>query len=146
MKLFSSLLALVVLVSATPANLLESRRGGDSSRGSCKNKCAQTTQGNFQWKITGLDYHASYVFSTPSHQNSWGYINFNLTNPAVGITVPCSASSNRLSDFFYGDQWYRCAVPSGVSNVPYVAFRYFVQSWIEVNQTWTCNDKKSGAT
>lgn len=61
-----------------------------------------------QWTIHGFDYHASYIFTTPAHQNSWGYVNFNLTNNLVNYQMSCSAASNQLSDFFYGTLAYAC--------------------------------------
>ena len=50
------------------------------------------------WTVHNFDFHASYIFSTPAHQNSWGYANFTLTNPAVDYAATCGASSDQLSD------------------------------------------------
>ncbi|KAK1761534.1 hypothetical protein QBC47DRAFT_30963 [Echria macrotheca] len=58
--------------------------------------------------IHGFDYHASYTFTTPAHQNSWGYVNFNLTNSLTPYSFKCSASSGQLQDFFYGTVAYAC--------------------------------------
>ena len=47
------------------------------------------------WQVSQFDYHSSVVFTTPAHQNSWGYVNFTLSNPAVDYEPICSASSNQ---------------------------------------------------
>lgn len=61
-----------------------------------------------QWTVHSFDYHASYIFTTPAHQNSWGYVSFNLTNDQVNYTTSCTAASSQLSDFFYGTIAYAC--------------------------------------
>jgi len=61
------------------------------------------------WTIRNFDFHASYIFTTPAHQNSWGYVNFTLASNLVSYTTSCTANSNRLNDFFYGETAYACA-------------------------------------
>lgn len=100
---------------------------------------------NFAWTVTDFEYHASYVFSTPAHQNSWGYVDFNLSNPAVPDAVAtCHAASNQLSDFFYGTVWYDCALngtTTGGGPAP-ATFAFSRPSGeLKVNQTWTCDDQ-----
>jgi hypothetical protein len=63
------------------------------------------------WTVKGFDYHASYIFSTPAHQNSWGYVNFNLSNTATKYGAVCSATSGVLTEFFFGNMWYPCTLP-----------------------------------
>ena len=60
------------------------------------------------WTIRNFDFHASYIFTTPAHQNSWGFVNFTLTSNMVSYTTSCTANSNRLNDFFYGETAYAC--------------------------------------
>ncbi|WYZ44878.1 hypothetical protein EsH8_VIII_000194 [Colletotrichum jinshuiense] len=101
----------------------------------CGEKSAKITE----WTLTGFDYHASYIFSTPAHQNSWGYISFNVSNPVLDYTVTCSAASNRLNDFFYGDQVYQCAAPEGQSAATSFTWSR-PEGALALNQSWTCYD------
>ncbi|TPX14772.1 uncharacterized protein E0L32_005167 [Thyridium curvatum] len=103
--------------------------------------CQAASMGDFEWKITGFDYHASYIFTTPAHQNSWGYVNFNVSNPALAYHATCSATSNQLSDFFYGTVNYKCTNPEGTpaSTVTTFAWNYPAGK-LDLNQTWTCSD------
>jgi hypothetical protein len=98
--------------------------------------------------LQGLYFHASYIFTTPAHQNSWGYVNFTLANPAIpGATTQCKAQSDQLETFFYGNQWYTCTPPASTNGTKptsgplSASFRYFfseTESRIDVNQTWAC--------
>ncbi|KAF3765651.1 hypothetical protein M406DRAFT_356003 [Cryphonectria parasitica EP155] len=131
----SSLLSLLpyALGRSTPKTLPQ--RDDASSTSSC----SATSFDEAGWTIEDFDYHASYVFSTPAHQNSWGYASFNLTNPAVPDTVAsCSASSDQLEDFFYGTVWYDCA---GSDAAP-ATFAFSRPSGeLDINQTWVCDDE-----
>ncbi|KAB5551239.1 hypothetical protein GE09DRAFT_1059724 [Coniochaeta sp. 2T2.1] len=65
-----------------------------------------------KWVVEHFSYNASYIFTTPAHQNSHGYVSFDVFNTAApSYTATCSASSSQLTDFFYGTQWYTCALP-----------------------------------
>ncbi|KAL0944865.1 uncharacterized protein CTRU02_202752 [Colletotrichum truncatum] len=101
--------------------------------------CGQKSGKLKEWSLTDFDYHASYTFSTPAHQNSWGYISFNVTNQALDYQVHCEAASNRLNDFFYGEQIYNCKAPDGESTETSFTFST-PTGFVEVNQTWICND------
>lgn len=106
--------------------------------------CSNTSFGGFEWTVDSFVYHASYIFTTPAHQNSWGYVDFNLTNPAVpDLLATCSARSDQLSDFFYGTFAYTCTL-NGELGEPGPAPAKFTYSRpsgeLEINQTWTCED------
>jgi len=93
--------------------------------------------------VESLYFHASYVFTTPAHQNSWGYVNFNLTNAASPFVTECSAQSDQLQTFFYGTQWYTCPAPSGAPNGTAASFRYQFSETdgrLDVNKTWVCEE------
>ncbi|KAK0651057.1 hypothetical protein B0T16DRAFT_344745 [Cercophora newfieldiana] len=64
-----------------------------------------------QWKIPAFDYHESYTFTTPAHQNSWGYVDFNLTNNLVPYATPCKAQNNRMFDFYGETPAFACTPP-----------------------------------
>ncbi|KAH9886144.1 hypothetical protein F4778DRAFT_759142 [Xylariomycetidae sp. FL2044] len=100
--------------------------------------------GDFAWTVKDFDYHASYIFTTPAHQNSWGYVSFNLSNPALAYEAQCSAASSQLSDFFYGNFPYTCTVPdadAGGSTTTETTFDFSRPSGVlDVNQTWVCSD------
>lgn len=110
--------------------------------------CLATSIHDFSWSLS-LEYHAFWYFTTPSHQNSWGTVTFNLTNPAVGSqvrtargTIHCQADSSRLSDFFYGDQWFPClpSSPEVAAVLPDTQFRFFTHNRFDLNQIWVCNE------
>ncbi|EXF83874.1 hypothetical protein COL5a_001716 [Colletotrichum fioriniae] len=102
--------------------------------------CGQKSGKLSEWTLSGFDYHASYIFSTPAHQNSWGYISFNVSNPVLNYTVACSAASSRLNDFFYGEQVYQCTPPEGGESTA-TSFTWSTpEKAVALNQSWTCND------
>lgn len=94
-----------------------------------------------EWTVRDFDFHASYVFTTPAHQNSWGYANFTLENPVLDYKPICSAQSNWLNDFFYGSVVYDCkGGPEGNE----ATFTYSRPSGdLRINQTWHCPDENS---
>ncbi|KAI8625646.1 hypothetical protein F5Y19DRAFT_449707 [Xylariaceae sp. FL1651] len=102
--------------------------------------CAATSFSDFSWTVESFTYHASYVFSTPAHQIASGSVDFNLTNPALEGNVICSAYSTQLTDFFYGNFNYNCAVPENSSAETSFAFSR-PSGLLTVNQTWTCSDQ-----
>lgn len=104
--------------------------------------CSGPVTNDFHWTIEDFTYHASYIFTTPAHQNSWGYVDFNLTNPALPYAAKCSAASNQLSDFFYGNYLYTCTLPDGSTiSDGSASFEFSRPSGqLNINQTWTCID------
>ncbi|KAK6077109.1 hypothetical protein SCUP234_06848 [Seiridium cupressi] len=129
--LISTLAAFLPLAAAAPFGL--NTRDGNPG-------CQAASFGNFSWTVEDFDYHASYVFTTPAHQNSWGYVNFNLTNPALTYKSSCSGTSNQLSDFFYGTMPYTCTSPDGTSAKTTFDFSR-PSGTLNVNQTWVCSDQ-----
>lgn len=93
------------------------------------------------WTVRNFDFHSSYIFSTPSHQNSWGYVNFTLENPVLDYKPICSASSNWLSQFFYGEIVYDCV---GGPEGDKATFTYSrPKNELRINQTWHCAGENS---
>jgi hypothetical protein len=125
-----TLAAVLPLAAAAPYGV--SQR--DSNPG-----CTSTSFGDFSWTIKSFTYHASYIFTTPAHQVPSGTVSFNLTNPAILGEVTCSAYSDQLTDFFYGNFNYNCNVPSGSSAKTSFAFNR-PTGRLDLNQTWTCSD------
>lgn len=106
--------------------------------------CTKKSTAAYEWTVDDFDFHASYTFSTPAHQNSWGYVNFTLTNSVLDYKPICSASSSQLEDFFYGTMVYDCKVPE---NAEEATFTYSRPSGaLQINQTWTCEDEGSRFT
>lgn len=101
---------------------------------------------DFSWKVDNLDYHSSYIYSTPSHQISSGTVSFDITNPSVKTRVHCEGTSDRISDFFYGDVSYPCKIVSkgGAEEVVPTSFKFNapVQNGasIEIEDKWECHD------
>ncbi|POS70518.1 hypothetical protein DHEL01_v211086 [Diaporthe helianthi] len=107
--------------------------------------CSETSFKKFAWTIQDFDYHASYIFTTPAHQNSWGYVNFSLSNPAApDLVASCNAASSQLSDFFYGTLQYNCTF-DGQAGEPGPAPAKFTFSrpsgQVVIDQKWVCRDQ-----
>jgi hypothetical protein len=119
----------LLLAAVVSAKSLHPRTGKTHNGSSCKprlpydGKCWNDVRG-LKWTAQGFDYHASYIFTNPAHQNSWGYVNFNLTNNVVPYTAVCKASSNQLTDFFYGTLDYNCTLPAEAPVGAAVKFRF----------------------
>lgn len=108
--------------------------------------CTASSTKVSQWTVDEFDFHASYIFSTPAHQNSWGYVNFTLSNPALNYTPVCSAASDQLSDFFYGNFVYNCQVPDSAA-ADKASFTFArPNNTLAINQTWHCADEGSRFT
>ncbi|KAK4179163.1 hypothetical protein QBC36DRAFT_343964 [Triangularia setosa] len=132
---FSSTLSLVLpLILATSASPISSRQTNSAST-----SCSDTSFKNFQWQASNFDFHASYIFSTPAHQNSWGYASFDLLNPADQSTAHCSAASNQLNDFFYGTVQYSCNDTLRGGSTKFDFNRPTGE--LRVEQSWTCRDQ-----
>ncbi|KAH7029563.1 uncharacterized protein B0I36DRAFT_326014 [Microdochium trichocladiopsis] len=103
--------------------------------------CFDTSFNALAWGLEDFVYNASYLFTTPSHQNSWGYANFELSNSALTYKASCHAASSQLSDFFYGTLNYDCVMPDpeGQGTTTTFAFDYPGHK-LSVNQTWSCSD------
>ena len=127
--------SVTALILALPAVLGLPLAGRDAEPG-----CQDASFHDFSWTVEAFRYHASYVFTTPAHQNSWGYVDFNLTNAALGYKAACTASSSQISDFFYGDVAYDCVVPDGKSASTSFSFSR-PDGALQMNQSWTCSDK-----
>ena len=129
--ILSGLIAAASLATASPI-FLNTREDGS---------CSDVSFKGLEWTVEDFDYHASYIFTTPAHQNSWGYVNFNLSNPAFPYLASCSATSNQLSDFFYGTMWYNCTLPEEAPYGGEATFAFSRPSGkLDINQTWTCDD------
>jgi hypothetical protein len=104
--------------------------------------CSSRSVGGFSWTVENFDFHATYTFTTPAHQNSYGWASFNLTNPAVPYKATCSAMSSQLQDFFYGTQVFTCSVPDGAPKGAGATTFDFSRSAgaLRLNQSWTCFD------
>lgn len=127
----ASFLALLPLATASP---FSKRDTNTTAPG-----CSAASFGDFEWSLSSFDFHASYIFTTPAHQNSWGYVNFNLTNPALPYPAVCTAASSQLSDFFYGNLPYTCSVPEGQTGTGSFTFDRALGK-LDFDQGWTCND------
>ncbi|KAI1163063.1 hypothetical protein F5B18DRAFT_349289 [Nemania serpens] len=124
--------ALVAIIPLTVA----SPYGVDSRDNS---GCASASSGDFAWTIKAFTFRSSETYSTPAHLVASGYVNFNLSNPALPEEVVCSATSSAYTFFFYGEIDYTCTAPAGSTSK--TSFTYSQMSdELRVNQTWTCSD------
>lgn len=136
--LLTSFLALGIPALAVPC-------GGDNTNPG-HGTCTSTSARENSWTLHNLEYHASYTFSTPSHQIPSGHVNFTLTNPALDYAAHCEAYSSRLTDFFYGELTYDCAIPADAKDRGDMAsFTYSEpQGRVTLNQTWVCPEGGNG--
>lgn len=110
---------------------------GSAAAAPARTTCTRGSIDATAWTVVDFDYHASYVFTTPAHQNSAGTVSFGVRNPAVAYTAQCSATSTQLQDFFYGNFPYRCTLPAGAGDE--VAFTFSRASGeLRINHTWHC--------
>lgn len=99
-------------------------------------ECTLKSVGNMNWTVHDFNFHASYIFTTPAHQNSWGYVDFMLENPALKYQARCHGASTQLQDFFYGQLVYWCTVPVSGDEVSFTYSR--PSGELKINQTWHC--------
>ncbi|RYP16626.1 hypothetical protein DL765_005017 [Monosporascus sp. GIB2] len=130
-SIITALMTLLPLAAAAPFNIA----ARDDNAG-----CTSKSFNDFQWTIEDFDFHSSYLFTTPAHQNSWGYVNFNVTNPALNYKASCKAASSQLSEFFYGTMVYDCTTPDNTSAETTFSFSR-PSGQLDLNQTWTCSDE-----
>ena len=129
---------LAALIALLPAAFAAPFDQPSSYAQSCSDRSQHLT-----WSVSDLFFSSSRIFTTPAHQNPWGQVSFNLTNPATNSVTACSAYSSQLSDFFYGTVWYQCANNNDTS-VSATYFRYDRPTGrLDLNQTWACNDAAS---
>ncbi|EGX93283.1 hypothetical protein CCM_04656 [Cordyceps militaris CM01] len=107
------------------------------------NTCTAKSLKVTSFLVKDFDFHASWTFTTPAHQNSWGYVNFTLANAAVPYEYQCSSASNWLSDFYYGNINYNCTDPAG-QPTQHGTFSYSRPTeTLAINQTWICAQEQS---
>ncbi|KAK4455286.1 hypothetical protein QBC34DRAFT_315404, partial [Podospora aff. communis PSN243] len=120
---------------------------------------ATATATTIQWKIPLFDFHESYTFTTPAHQNSWGFVDFNLTNNLVSYTASCKAQNNRMFNFYGETPAFACTPPDEAPLGAAANFRFNrltgqldVEEWIvqgeekvlvagSMNVTLACTDE-----
>lgn len=104
---------------------------------------------SFAWYVTGFQYNATEIFTTPSHQNDDGEIAFHVSNTALmqnQSSTGCFARSSQIPDYFYGNIVYDCIDPRS-SSYTNTTFAFNVPTGLlSVNQTWTCMDSGSPTT
>ncbi|KAM4062048.1 alternaria alternata allergen 1 domain-containing protein [Hirsutella rhossiliensis] len=105
--------------------------------------CTSDSVAVSEWSVSDFEYHASYVFTTPAHQNSAGTVNFSLTNAAVPYTAQCFAASTQLQDFFYGNVPYKCTLPAA-NSADEVTFTFNRASGeLKLEHSWNCASENS---
>jgi hypothetical protein len=101
--------------------------------------CVSKSQKAGDWIVEDFDYHANYLFSTPAHQISTGYVNFTLSNPVLDYKSSCTATSTWLSEFFYGNIVYSCDVPIEGDKATFT-YDHPAKN-LRINQTWACAEE-----
>ncbi|RMJ26837.1 hypothetical protein PHISP_02270 [Aspergillus sp. HF37] len=110
--------------------------GGGDTR-----SCVADSRNLNSWTVRHFSYNETYIFTTPSHQNSYGVVNFTLENGAAEYTpVTCYASSSVLTEFFFGNYYRDCrGVPDG-EEASFSFNRVANVNELRINQTWHCPD------
>jgi hypothetical protein len=104
----------------------------------CTSKSTKVTE----WTVKDFDFHASYIFTNPAHQNSMGSVNFTLENAAVEYPLICESRSFWLQDFYYGMINYNCTLNG--ENTDMGTFNFSrPTNRLNINQTWACADEGS---
>jgi hypothetical protein len=98
--------------------------------------CSAISFKSMSWTASNFDFRASVIYSTPAHlASAWGYVSFDLFNPADQSTTHCDAASSQELNFFYGTVQYKC-------NDPRSSFDFDRASGqLRVNQSWVCSDQ-----
>lgn len=130
-----TLFALLPLMGLSATASPISPRAAEATEATEAAGCSDISFKSMSWTARNFDFHASYIFTTPAHQNSWGYASFDLFNPADQSTTHCDAASSQLSDFFYGTVQYKC-------NDTRSSFDFNRASGqLRVKQSWVCSDQ-----
>ena len=130
-----SFLLLLAPLAALASPLLVTRQSQNRTQ-----SCAARSPRVSQWQLEDFDFHAEYIHSTPAHQNSWGYVSFDLVNSVLGSRANCSGSSNRLSDFFYGEIEYECEYLEGHEATSSLFTFDRASGDVKIEQRWECNE------
>lgn len=99
--------------------------------------CADASGDFFGWGVINFSFQARYTFSTPAHQNSWGFVSFNVSNLALHDFASCYAQTNQIPNFFYGIESYSCDVPVPGNSMNFSFSRN--SNLLILNQTWNCD-------
>jgi hypothetical protein len=135
MASYFALLLFGALASAAPTTTTSQIASRETTE-----TCEKISFNQFSWAVKGFNYHSSVIYSFPSHRIANGYVDFNITNLALSHTLACSARSTQMSDFFYGNQWYKCTDSAGND----AEFQFDKSSGrLDVQQKWTCTDSAS---
>ncbi|TAQ90958.1 hypothetical protein B7494_g710 [Chlorociboria aeruginascens] len=92
--------------------------------------------------LHNIAYSAEEIYTTPAHLAvSQGFMAFNLTSTAVAYSTNCSAVSDMIPSFYYGNIVYQCDPLPGPAPVIASNFTYDEPTGqFSVNQTWNCDD------
>lgn len=130
-SILSAILAIASLATASPLAQTQ------------ESPCVSASFSGWNWTVGNFTYHALYLFTTPAHQNSWGFVDFTLLNPVLpDVLAVCSAQSNQLDDFFYGNMAYDCYYPDIGNPGPAPATFNFTKPGgeLHISQKWVCDD------
>lgn len=100
--------------------------------------CASKSSNFGEWTVKDFDFHKSYIFTNPAHQNSQGDVNFTLSNAAAGTDIVCSATSFQLDLFFYGWTIRKCTGADGKLTDDATFTYNDANRELMINQTWSC--------
>ncbi|KAM5354273.1 hypothetical protein ACJ41O_000923 [Fusarium nematophilum] len=125
---FLTTLLLAASAMALPTITLESRTGKDT----CMARGSKVTQ----WTVHDFSYGATYTHSSPTKQTGQGRVSFTLENPVLNYKAKCSAKSDKLNNFFFGNTDYDCDVPLEYDSA---SFTFDKKSGkLAIKQSWSC--------
>jgi hypothetical protein len=105
----------------------------DSGSGSnCTTKSANLDA----WTVHDFDFHSYRRWHNPSHYSAMGFVNFTLENPVLDYKPVCSAQSDWLTLFFFGEIVYDCVGGPEGDKASFTFNRGTGE--LRINQTWNC--------
>jgi hypothetical protein len=90
-------------------------------------------------QLTNFYLHSREEFTTPSHQNSYGYLSFEVHNPILDYVIQCDTMSTTLPEFYSAGREWTCYAPPGIGGS--VTFSYDRSTGkLDLIQKWVCYD------
>ncbi|KAK3328082.1 hypothetical protein B0T19DRAFT_182729 [Cercophora scortea] len=136
----SPLLLSLILTLTTASPLLTRSNTNTTTEG-----CTAASFSDFTWAIQRFDFHARYIFSTPSHQTAHAYVDFNISNPGLDNTWAVASTCSGASESdFSGDTAYTCTSTAAATRADRVKTVFDFDralGLLRFNQSWVCDDQ-----
>ncbi|KAK4184710.1 hypothetical protein QBC35DRAFT_41676 [Podospora australis] len=140
--ILTTILTLPLLTTASPLFRNLSRQG---------QTCTQNSFHGLKWTVSNFLFTSSLTFASEKESDvtqGLASVSFNLTNSAIpSQLVNCYATSDKLTDFFYGDQLFQCQPPPEIEPTTNqlaeqsASFKFDRKTGtISLELDWSCHD------